>query len=211
MTRFLAARNAPLSSVKAVVLTITTLTIWVMPNGSGRRRARRCSCTTMTGHAAMRKSRPALYPLWKPPVLHLVGQLPAQWRVPDGGPWPRRRVSPTKKSWMLPGRPRVIPRPATPPETRSLSLADREVLIAGDTLATLSLVPGESGPQLAPSVHERGFTTGPWPRWKRSSRSMLAGSCQVTVFLGGGSPQQAVKLARQIAGTGQVERPAPAR
>jgi hypothetical protein len=51
MTRFLAARNAPLSSVKAVVLT-------------HHHRDDRA--------AAMRKGRPALYPPWQPPVLHLV-------------------------------------------------------------------------------------------------------------------------------------------
>src|SRR5580692_9435704 len=28
------------------------------------------------------------------------------------------------------------------------------------------------------------ITTGPWPRWKRSSRLTLAGSCPVTVFPG---------------------------
>jgi glyoxylase-like metal-dependent hydrolase (beta-lactamase superfamily II) len=48
MTGFLASRNAPLSAVKAVVLTHHHPDHMAMPNGSGRRRAPRCSSITMT-------------------------------------------------------------------------------------------------------------------------------------------------------------------
>ena len=41
----------------------------------------------------------------------------------------------------VPGRPRVIHTPGHTAGNAALSLADREVLIVGDTLATLSLPP----------------------------------------------------------------------
>ncbi len=79
-----------------------------------------------------------------------------------------------------------------------MSLADREVLIVGDVLATVDLVSGESGPRLLPrfanddhelalaslqkleSVKARWVLPGHGPPWE-------------------GSPQQAVKLAREVA------------
>ena len=97
----------------------------------------------------------------------------------------------------MPGRPRVIHTPGHTAGSAVLSLADREVLIVGDTLATLSLSSGESGPQLLPSFmnedHDRALASlekiepvnarwvlpGPGLPWE-------------------GSPKQAVKLARQI-------------
>ena len=80
-----------------------------------------------------------------------------------------------------PTRPRVIHTPGHTPGNAALSLANREVLIVGDTLATLSLSRGESGPQLLPPFlnedHGRALAS-----LERSSRSRLAGSCPVTVF-----------------------------
>src|ERR1700740_1459251 len=73
MTRFLAARNAPLSAVKAVVLT------HYPPDhaGNAERLRAQAGAAVLVHHddraAAMRKGRTPLYPLWKPPVLHLVG------------------------------------------------------------------------------------------------------------------------------------------
>ena len=99
MTRFLAARNAPLSSVKAVVLT------HYHPDhmGNAERLRTQAGAAVLVHHddraAAMRKSRPTLYPLWKPPAWRIPGgALPAQRRGPDGargrGVGFRRRRSP---------------------------------------------------------------------------------------------------------------------
>ena len=63
----------------------------------------------------------------------------------------------------VPGRPRVIHTPGHTAGNAALSLADREVLIVGDTLATLSLSHGESGPQLLPRFmnedHDRALAS----------------------------------------------------
>ena len=98
----------------------------------------------------------------------------------------------------VPGRPRVIHTPGHTAGNAALSLADREVLIVGDTLATLSLVPGESGPQLLPRFlnedHDRALASlekiePVKARWVLPGHGLPWE----------GSPQQAVKLARQIA------------
>ncbi len=72
MTRFLAARNAPLSSVKAVVLTHYHSDHM----GNAARFRAQAGAAVLVHHddraAVMRKSRPELLPLWKPLVLHLV-------------------------------------------------------------------------------------------------------------------------------------------
>ena len=97
----------------------------------------------------------------------------------------------------VPGRPRVIHTPGHAGNA-ALSLADREVLIVGDTLATLSLSHGESGPQLLPRFlnedHDRALASlekiePVKARWVLPGHGLPWE----------GSPQQAVKLARQIA------------
>jgi len=68
LTRFLAARNAPLSSVKAVVLG------HYHPGhlGNAERLRTQAGAKVLVHHddlaAATRKGRPPLYPRWKPPV-----------------------------------------------------------------------------------------------------------------------------------------------
>ena len=139
-----------------------------------------------------------LYPLWKPPVLRLVGHTSCAMAWPERRPWPGRRDIADEEVLDVPGRPRVIHMPGHTAGNAALSLADREVLIVGDTLATLSLVSGESGPQLLPRFmnvdHDRALASlekiePVKARWVLPGHGLPWE----------GSPQQAVKLARQIA------------
>jgi glyoxylase-like metal-dependent hydrolase (beta-lactamase superfamily II) len=98
----------------------------------------------------------------------------------------------------VPGRPRVIHTPGHTAGNVALSLDDRDVLIVGDTLATLSLSPGQSGPQLLPRYmnedHDQALASlgkiePVKARWVLPAHGLPWE----------GSPQQAVKLARQLA------------
>jgi glyoxylase-like metal-dependent hydrolase (beta-lactamase superfamily II) len=122
-----------------------------------------------------------------PAVVRPVGGGLRGWRV-------RRAAAPRD----VPGRPRVIHTPGHTAGNAALSLADREVLIAGDTLATLSLSHGGPGPQLLPRfMNEDHDLALAWlekieavnARWVLPAHGLPWE----------GSPRLAVKLARQIA------------
>jgi glyoxylase-like metal-dependent hydrolase (beta-lactamase superfamily II) len=147
--------------------------------------------------AARRKSRPALYPLWKPPVLHLVGHF-LRNGVARAVPVAEASGFAGNEVLDVPGRPRVIHTPGHTAGNAALSLPDRDVLIAGDTVATLSLTHGEAGPQLLPRFmnedHDQALASLEKiepvnARWVLPAHGLPWE----------GSPQQAVKLARQIA------------
>jgi glyoxylase-like metal-dependent hydrolase (beta-lactamase superfamily II) len=147
--------------------------------------------------AAMRKSRPPLLPLWKPPVLHLVGHF-LRNGVARTKPVGEASGFADEEVLDVPGRPRVIHTPGHTAGNVALNLTDREVLIAGDTLATLSLSHGEPGPQLLPRFlnedHDRALASLEKIE-PVNARWVLPGHGLPWE----GSPQQAVKLARQIA------------
>ena len=67
--------------------------------------------------AATRKGRPTLYPLWKPPVLHLVGHF-LRNGVARTVPVAEESGFADEEVLDVPGRPASSTRPATPPETR---------------------------------------------------------------------------------------------
>ena len=197
ITQFLAAQNAPLSAVKAIVLTHHH------PDhmGSAERLREQAGATVLVHHddraAAMRKSRPALYPLWKPPVLHLVGHF-LRNGVARAAPVAEASGFADEEVLDVPGRPRVIHTPGHTAGNVALRLDDREVLIVGDTLATLSLSHGESAPQLLPR-----FMNEDHGRALASLEKIEPVEARWVLPAHGlpwqGSPQQAVKLARQIA------------
>jgi glyoxylase-like metal-dependent hydrolase (beta-lactamase superfamily II) len=138
-----------------------------------------------------------LYPLWKPPVLHLAGHF-LRNGVARTVPVAEASGFGGDEALDLPGRPRVIHTPGHTAGNAALSLPGRDVLIAGDTVATLSLTHGESGPQLLPRFmnedHDQALAALEKiepvnARWVLPAHGLPWE----------GSPQQAVKLARQVA------------
>jgi glyoxylase-like metal-dependent hydrolase (beta-lactamase superfamily II) len=199
MTAFLASRSAPLSAVKAVVLTHHH------PDhmGNAERLRTQAGAKVLVHHddlaAATRKgkAKPPRFPLWKPQVLHLVVHM---LRNGVAGAVPVAEASSFADEEVLdvPGRPRVIHTPGHTAGNAALSLEDRGALFVGDTLATMALGPGESGPHLPPRFmnddHELALA---------SLRKIELVKARWVLPAHGlpweGRPQQAVELARQIA------------
>lgn len=197
MTGFLASRGASLSAVKAVVLT------HYHPDHIGNaERLRTEAGATVLVHRddlapAMRKGgTPPRFPVWKPPVLHLVLHT-----LRNGV---ARTVPVTEASGFadddvldVPGRPRVIHTPGHTAGHVAVSLEDREALIVGDMLATIDLVSDISGPHVPPRFmnanHEQGLTSLQKIELIKARWILPAHGLPWQ-----GSPQQAVTLARQI-------------
>lgn len=137
ITMFLAARNAPLSSVKAVVLT------HCHPDhmGNAERLRTQAGAAVLVHHddraAAMRKATPSWYPLWKPPVLHLVGHF-LRNGVARTAPVAEASGFADDDVLDVPGRPRVIHTPGHTAGNVALNLAGRDVLIVVHTCHTVA-------------------------------------------------------------------------
>ena len=149
--------------------------------------------------AATRKGRgkPPRFPLWKPQVLHLVLHM-LRNGVAGAVPVAEASSFADEEGLDVPGRPRVIHTPGHTAGNAALSLEDRGALIVGDTLATVGLVAGESGPHLPPRFmnddHELALASLQKIELVKARRVLPAHGLPWE-----GSPQQAVKLARQIA------------
>jgi len=198
MTGFLASRNASLSAVKAVVLTHHH------PDhrGNAERLRTQAGATVLVHHddlaAAMRKAgKPPRFPLWKPPMLHLVGHM-LRNGVARTMPVAEASSFADEEVLDVPGRPRVIHMPGHTAGNAALSLEDREALMVGDTLVTIDLIAGESGPHLYPRFgnddHDRALASLQKIEQVKA-RWILPGHGLPWQ----GSPRRAVELARQIA------------
>jgi glyoxylase-like metal-dependent hydrolase (beta-lactamase superfamily II) len=198
MTGFLASRSAPLSAVQAVVLTHHH------PDhmGNAERLRTQAGATVLVHHddlsAATRKGgKPPRFPLWKPGVFRYVLHA-LRSGVARAVPVAEASSFADEEVLDVPGRPRVIHTPGHTAGNAAVSLEDRGALIVGDTLATIDLVSGESGPRLCPRFvnddHDRALTSLQKIELVKA-RWILPGHGLPWE----GSPQQAVKLARQTA------------
>ena len=198
ITAFLSSRNAPLSAVKAVVLTHHHDD----HRGNAERFRTQAGAAVLVHHddlaATMRKGgKPPKFPVWRPRVFHLV-----QHMLRNGVAWtvPVAQASSFADDEVVdvPGRPHVIHTPGHTAGHSALSLADHEVLIVGDLLATIDLVSRGSGPHLPPSFmnedHERALASLQKIEPVRARWILPAHGLPWE-----GSPEQAVKLARQVA------------
>lgn len=194
---FLASRNAPVSAVKAVVLTHHHDD----HRGNAERLRKEAGAKVLVHQddlaSATRKNKLPKFPLWKPRVLHYFLHCGAR-----GG----ARTLPVVEASSfvdeevldVPGRPRVIHAPGHTAGNAAMSLEDRQVLIVGDALATIDLVSGESGPRLLPRFANDDYELALASLQKLElvkARWVLPGHGLPWE----GSPQQAVKLAREVA------------
>lgn len=146
---FLAARHAPMSAIEAVVLTHCHDDHKGNAERLREREAIRVLVHPADLAATVSKGKIPKIPLWRHRVLHygLHVLRAGAARVP---PVLEAATFDDGDVLDLPGRPRVIHTPGHTPGNVALHLADREVLVVGDALATLDLVSGETGPRLLP-------------------------------------------------------------
>jgi glyoxylase-like metal-dependent hydrolase (beta-lactamase superfamily II) len=193
----LASRRAPVSAVKAVVLTHHHAD----HRGNTERLRKEAGAKVLVHQddlvSASRKAKAPKFPLWKPRVLRYVLHV-----LVSGGSrsMPVVEASSFEDEEVLdvPGRPRVTHAPGHTAGSAAMSLEGREVLMAGDALATIDLVSGDSGPRLLPRFanedHELAFASLQKVELVRA-RWVLPGHGLPWK----GTPQQAVKLAREVA------------
>jgi len=130
-------------------------------------------------------------------MLHLVGQM-LRNGVARTVPVAEASTFADEEVLEVPGSPRVIHTPGHTAGNAALSLEDRQVLLVGDTLVTIDLIAGKSGPHLYPRFgndnHDRALASLEKIEPVKA-RWILPGHGLPWE----GSPQQAVLLARQIA------------
>lgn len=195
---FLAVRNAPISAVKAVVLTHSH----VDHVGNAERLRKEAGARVMVHEAdlamAMRTAGPPRWPMWKPRVLRYFLHALRSDAI---------RVIPVVEASTfvdeavldVPGRPRVIHTPGHTAGHSAISLEDRQILIVGDALATIDIPTGDVGPRLLPPYMNDNFQAA-----LESLRKIQVVRASWVLPAHGmpweGTPREAVDLARNVAG-----------
>jgi glyoxylase-like metal-dependent hydrolase (beta-lactamase superfamily II) len=148
---FLASRSAPVSAVKAIVLTHHHDD----HRGNAERLRKEAGAKVLVHQMDLasitRRTKPPRFPLWRPRVLRYVlhcvtGGAARTLPVVEASSFSDEEVL------DIPGRPRVLHVPGHTAGNAVMSLEDRDVLMVGDALATIDLVSGQSGPRLLPRL-----------------------------------------------------------
>jgi glyoxylase-like metal-dependent hydrolase (beta-lactamase superfamily II) len=193
---FLAMRNAPLSAVKAVVLTHSH----VDHLGNAERLRKEAVARVLIHEAdlalATRKASPPRWPFWRPRVLRyflhaLRGGAVQMLPVVEASTFVDGEIL------DVPGRPRVIHTPGHTAGHSAIHMEEREVLFVGDALATIDIPTGEVGPRLMPRYMNDDYQAA--LQSLRNIEDVRAGWVLAAHGMPWeGTPRQAVDFARRL-------------
>jgi glyoxylase-like metal-dependent hydrolase (beta-lactamase superfamily II) len=198
---FLAVGHAPLSAVKAVVLTHSH----VDHVGNAERLRKEAGARVLVHEAdlsmAMRVASAPRWPFWNLRVLRyflhaLRGGAVRMLPVVEASTFVDNEIL------DVPGRPCVIHTPGHTAGHAAISLEDRDILMVGDALATIDIPTSEPGPRLMPPYMNDNYQAA----LESLQRIQDVRANWVLPAHGmpwRGTPREAVNLARHLAATGQ--------